>query len=123
MSVPLWRGPTEGRVRILSPYRLRATRVAHLFGAGLQDGSSRRRRRRSAARPRAAAGARAPGAAATRPAEERYLFHACVSQPEQRLYLSYQAADDEGGEAPRSPFVDEVCDPRPGPTRWPARTR
>ena len=39
VRVPLWRGPTEGRVRILSPYRLRATRVAHLFVAGLADGS------------------------------------------------------------------------------------
>ena len=59
VRVPLWRGPTEGRVRILSPYRLRATRVSHLFVAGLADGSfPAAARRRSAALRRAPAGAR-----------------------------------------------------------------
>ena len=42
--------------------------------------------------------------------EERYLFHACVSRPTERLYLSWQAADDDGAPAARSPFVDEVLD-------------
>ncbi|HEU4802209.1 MAG TPA: PD-(D/E)XK nuclease family protein [Solirubrobacterales bacterium] len=110
VRVPLWRGPTEGRVRILSPYRLRATRVAHLFVAGLADGSF----------PAAAGGdpllsderRRALGLPArTDPAaEERYLFYTCVAKPERRLHLSYPASDEAGGEAPRSPFVDEVRD-------------
>ncbi len=110
VRVPLWRGPTEGRIRILSPYRLRATRVAHLFVAGLADGSFPAagggdpllgdERRRSLGLP-----------ARTDPAaEERYLFYTCVAKPENSLHLSYPASDDAGGETPRSPFVDEVRD-------------
>jgi ATP-dependent helicase/nuclease subunit B len=110
VRVPLWRGPTEGRVRILSPYRLRATRVSHLFVAGLADGSfpapvggdpllSDERRRALGLRTR------------TDPAaEERYLFYTCVARPERCLHLSYPASDEGGGEAPRSAFVDEVRD-------------
>jgi len=110
VRVPLWRGPTEGRVRILSPYRLRATRVSHLFVAGLADGSF----------PAAAGGdplladerRRALGLPSrTDPAaEERYLFYTCVAKPERRLHLSYPASDESGREAPRSPFVDDVRD-------------
>ncbi len=118
VEVPLWRGPTEGRVRILSPYRLRATRVSHLFVAGLADGSfpaaggadpllSDDRRRALGLHTR------------TDPsAEERYLFYTCVAKPEVGLHLSYPASDDSGAEAPRSPFVDEVRDllaPAPTP--------
>ena len=39
----MWRGPTEGRVRVISPYRARARRVAHLFACSLQDGDFPRR--------------------------------------------------------------------------------
>ena len=74
-----------------------------------------RRRRRSAAR-RAAAGAGLL-ARTDLAAEERYLFYTCVAKLEHRLHLSYPAADEAGGEAPRSPFVDEVRDPRPGADR------
>jgi ATP-dependent helicase/DNAse subunit B len=121
VRVPLWRGPTEGRVRILSPYRLRATRVTHLFVAGLSDGSF------------PAAGAADPLLSDERrrvlglparsdPAdEERYLFHACVSKPERCLHLSYPASDEAGATAPRSAFVDEVRDLlSPPPTPDPA---
>ncbi len=108
--MPLWRGPTEGRVRILSPYRLRATRVDHLFVAGLADGSfpaaggadpllSDDRRRALGLQSRSDPAA-----------EERYLFYACVSKPDSCLHLSYPASDEAGGTAPRSPFVDEVRD-------------
>jgi superfamily I DNA/RNA helicase len=110
VRVPLWRGPTEGRVRILSPYRLRATRVSHLFVAGLADGSFPAtsggdpllsdERRRTIGLP----GRTDPAA------EERYLFYTCVAKPERRLHLSYPASDEAGGEASRSPFVDEVRD-------------
>ena len=125
VRVPLWRGPTEGRVRILSPYRLRATRVSHLFVAGLADGSFPAasggdpllsdERRRALGLPRRTDPA----------AEERYLFYTCVAKPERCLHLSYPASDEAGGEAPRSPFVDEVrdlLDPPPTPRR-PATTR
>jgi ATP-dependent helicase/DNAse subunit B len=121
VRVPLWRGPTEGRVRILSPYRLRATRVTHLFVAGLADGSfpaggggdpllSDERRRVLGLLSRSDPAA-----------EERYLFYACVSKPERCLHLSYPASDEAGGTAPRSAFVDEVRDLlAPAPTPDPA---
>ena len=118
VRVPLWRGPTEGRVRILSPYRLRASRVSHLFVAGLTDGSfpasggsdpllSAERRRLLGAPTR------------SEPAsEERFLFYSCVSRPERSLHLSWSASDESGAVIARSPFVDEVralLDPPPEP--------
>ncbi|HKJ36771.1 MAG TPA: hypothetical protein VKA36_09420, partial [Solirubrobacterales bacterium] len=120
IRVPLWRGPTEGRVRILSPYRLRATRLEHLFVAGLTDGSFPAaggggadpllsdERRRDLALP-----ARRDPAA-----EERYLFYSCISRPTRHLYLSYTGADESGAAVARSPFVDEVralLEPPPTP--------
>ncbi len=118
VRVPLWRGPTEGRVRILSPYRLRATRVADLFVAGLVDGYFPSpgagdpllsdSRRRSLGLP----SRRDPAA------EERYLFYSCVSRPERTLQLSYSSADESGATVARSPFVDEVrslLEPPPDP--------
>jgi ATP-dependent helicase/nuclease subunit B len=118
IRVPLWRGATEGRVRVLSPYRARATRARHLFLASLQDGDF----------PGPATGdpllgderrARLGIAALKRqdPAlEERYLFHACVSRPTERLWLCWCSADEDGRPSARSPFVDDVLDllaPRP----------
>ncbi len=108
VRVPLWRGPTEGRIRILSPYRLRATRVRHLFVAGLIDGSFPARGGSDPLLPdqrRADLGLPSRSDPAQ---EERYLFYSCVSRPEGRLYLSYPASDESGTPVPRSPFVDEV---------------
>ncbi len=108
VRVPLWRGGTEGRIRILSPYRLRATRLEHLFVAGLTDGSFPAR---AAAEPllgddrRGGLGLPARSDPA---AEERYLFYSCVSRPEACVHLSYPASDESGTPLPRSPFVDEV---------------
>lgn len=111
-TVPVWRGPTDGRVRILSPYRLRAGRARHLFVAALGDGEFP-----AAARPDPLLGddrRRALGIPELRrreqPDEERYLFHACVSRPTERLWLSWRSCDDEGTALARSPFVDEVLD-------------
>jgi ATP-dependent helicase/DNAse subunit B len=112
VRVPLWRGPTEGRVRVLSPYRVRAARARHLFLASLQDGEfpgpevidpllgDERRRRLEI-----------PALSRRDPAlEERYLFHACVARPTERLWLSWRSSDEEGHPAGRSPFVDDVLD-------------
>ncbi len=116
VRVPLWRGPTEGRIRILSPYRLRATRVQHLFVAGLSDGSFPARTGGDPLLPddrRADLGLPSRSDPA---AEERYLFYSCVSRPETRLFLSYPVSDESGTPLPRSPFVDEVrslLDPPP----------
>ncbi len=112
LRVPLWRGSTEGRVRVMSPYRARAARARHLFLASLQDGEfpgiraadpllgeERRKRLAIPALVRRDAAE-----------EERYLFHACVSRPTERLWLSWRSSDEDGRPAPRSPFVDDVLD-------------
>jgi ATP-dependent helicase/DNAse subunit B len=111
-SVPIWRGPASGRVRIMSPYRARAARARVMFIAALQDGdfpsaappdpllSEERRRKignRDLRRTEAAE-------------QERYLFFSCVSRPTERLYLSWQSCDEDGTALARSPFIDEVLD-------------
>jgi len=112
-----WSGPVEGRVRIASPYRLRASRFEHAFVASLQDGEFPRRDRGEdpflSEAQRLALGLeprRDPEA------EERYLFHACLALPNRRLFLSYRDSDENGVAEPRSPFLDEVrrlLDPAP----------
>jgi ATP-dependent helicase/DNAse subunit B len=108
MRLPLWRGPATGRVRIASPYRLRAGRFATLFAASLQDGEFPRHRDSGpflTDEQREALGL--PERAET-DAEEAYLFYVCLSLPTHRLYLSYRASDERGEAEPRSPFLDEV---------------
>jgi ATP-dependent helicase/DNAse subunit B len=108
LRVPMWRGPTEGRVRVISPYRARARRVAHLFVCSLQDGDFPRR---DTGGPLLSDDARAALALPPRKRaeiEDRYLFSVCLSRPKERLWLSWKSADDEGSAASRSPFVDET---------------
>jgi ATP-dependent helicase/DNAse subunit B len=108
LTMRSWSGPAEGRVRIASPYDLRASRFRHLFVASLQDGEFPRHRADGpflSDEQRAALGL--PERAETE-AEERYLFHVCLSRPTERLYLSYRTSDEAGGAEPRSPFIDEV---------------
>ena len=111
-TVRSWQGSTEGRVRIVSPYRVRAGRARHVFLAAMQEGSfpgrgeadpilgeeSRKRIGNPALRRQ------------EQEQEERYLFHVCVSRPVERLTLSWRSSDDEGRPTPRSPFVDELLD-------------
>ncbi len=124
VRVALWRGPTEGRVRVLSPYRVRAARARHLFVASLQDGDfpggdaadpllgdERRARLELRALQR-----RDPVL------EERYLFHACASRPTERLWLSWRSSDEDGHPSARSPFIDDVLD-RLAPTPQEAERR
>jgi ATP-dependent helicase/DNAse subunit B len=113
-----WSGPVEGRVRIASPYRLRASRFEHAFVASLQDGEFPRRDRGEdpflSETQRLSLGLeprRDPAA------EERYLFHACLALPSRRLFLSYRDSDENGVAEPRSPFVDDIrrlLEPPPG---------
>lgn len=121
VRVPLWSGGTEGRVRILSPYRLRATRLRHLFVAGLADGAFPTR---APADPLLSSERRATLGLPARSdpaAEERFLFYSCVSLPSERLHLSYPASDESGTPKPRSPYVDEVRSLLlPPPSRDPA---
>ncbi len=112
-----WSGPVEGRVRIASPYRLRASRFDYALVASLQDGEFPRRDRDEdpflAEAQRLALGLeprRDPEE------EERYLFHACLALPSRRLFLSYRESDEDGAAEPRSPFLDDVrrmLDPPP----------
>jgi ATP-dependent helicase/DNAse subunit B len=108
LDVPMWRGPTEGRVRVISPYRARARRVAHMFVCSMQDGDFPRR---DTGGPLLSDDSRRALALPERKqaeVEDRYLFSVCLSRPKQRLWLSWRNADDEGGATSRSPYVDEV---------------
>ena len=105
----VWSGPVEGRVRIASPYRLRAGRFDHVLVGSLQDGEFPRRDRGGdpflAEAQREALGLdprRDPEA------EERYLFGVCLALPRRRLFLSYRDSDEGGGAEARSPLLDEV---------------
>lgn len=111
-TVRAWVGPAESRVRIVSPYRVRAAAATHLFCCGLQEGVFPGP---GGGDPLLGEGARARlGIPALRRSEqadeERYLFHLCASRPVERLYLSWHSSDEDGHPAPRSPFVDEVLD-------------
>jgi RecB family exonuclease len=108
VRVPLWTGSTQGRVRILSPYRLRATRLRHLFVAALSDGSFPARVPGDPLLADDRRGALGLTPRTDQAAEERFLFYSCVSLPDECLHLSYPASDEAGVPTPRSAFVDEV---------------
>jgi len=105
----VWSGPVEGRVRIASPYRLRAGRFDHVFVGSLQDGEFPRRDRggdpflSEAQRDSLGLDPRRDSEA-----EERYLFGVCLALPRRRLFLSYRDSDENGGAEARSPLLDEV---------------
>jgi ATP-dependent helicase/DNAse subunit B len=117
LRLRLWSGPVEGRVRIASPYRLRAARFDHVVVASLQDGEFPRRDR--GGDPFLSDSQRATLGLEPRrdvDAEERYLFHACLALPRKRLFLSWRDSDENGVAEARSPLLDEVrrlLDPPP----------
>ena len=107
--------PGPGAVTIAEPLALRARRVRILFVCCLQEGVF----------PAAARAepffsdvereqiAESSGLRLRRRDElgaERYLFYAAVSRPEERLYLSWHEAGDDGDQRVRSFFVSDVCD-------------
>ena len=108
LTMPSWRGPTEGRLRIADPYRLRASRFRAVFAASLQDGEFPRHGTEGtflSDDQRAAVGL--PKRAET-DEEERYLFGVCLALPTERLFLSYRTSDEAGGAEARSPFLADV---------------
>ncbi|MDX6663082.1 MAG: hypothetical protein QOG09_1184 [Solirubrobacterales bacterium] len=108
LRVPLSEGPPDGRVRVTSPYRVRAAFVSHLFVASLQEGEFPRPDR---GEPLLSDEQRASLGLAGRvdpAAEERYLFYVCLSRPTERLYLCWRGADEEGVALAPSPFLDDV---------------
>jgi RecB family exonuclease len=105
----VWSGPVEGRVRIASPYRLRAGRFDHVVVGSLQDGEFPRRDR--GADPFLSESQRQTLGLDPRrdsEAEERYLFHACLALPRRSLTLSYRDSDEDGAATARSPLLDDV---------------
>jgi ATP-dependent helicase/DNAse subunit B len=110
ITVRQHQGTASGRVRVLSPYRLRARRVQHLFICSLQDGEFPRRDPTSPLVPEDRRGELGLPLHSEPEDEERYLFAICLSRPELGLALSWRETDDEGHPASRSPFVDEVRD-------------
>jgi ATP-dependent helicase/DNAse subunit B len=105
----VWSGPVEGRVRIASPYRLRAGRFDHVLVGSLQDGEFPRRDR--GGDPFLSESQRASLGLDPRrdaEAEERYLFGVCLSLPRRRLFLSYRDSDENGAAEARSPLLDDV---------------
>ena len=144
----VWSGPVEGRVRIASPYRLRAGRFDHVFVGSLQDGEfPRRDRGGDPFLSEAQRGSLGLDPRRDTEAEERYLFGVCLALPRRRLFLSYRDSDESGGAESRSPLLEEVRallapapdgsapdpveeaitrEPRPGGAssrRWPRRPR
>jgi RecB family exonuclease len=105
----VWSGPVEGRVRIASPYQLRAARFDHVLVGSLQDGEFPRRDR--GGDPFLSEAQREPLGLDPRrdsEAEERYLFGVCLALPRRRLFLSYRDSDESGGAEARSPLLDDV---------------
>jgi ATP-dependent helicase/DNAse subunit B len=113
-----WSGPVEGRVRIASPYALRAARFDHVFVGSLQDGEFPRHDR--GGDPFLSDSQRESLGLEPRrnvDAEERYLFHVCLALPRKQLFLSYRYSDENGIAEPCSPLLDDVrrlLDPPPG---------
>ncbi len=108
LEVPLWRGPTDGHVRVTSPYRIRAQRVEHLFVASLQEGEFPRHDPGDAFLSDEQRGALGLPARADPEHEERYLFHICLSRPTSRLHLCWRESDDDGAAIAPSPFLDDL---------------
>jgi RecB family exonuclease len=97
-------------LELMSPYRARARQYRFIFVIGLQEGVFPRARTEDpflAEPERIAAGL--PPRADQRD-EERFLFYTCITRPVRRLHLSYRSSDEEGAEAVRSFFVDDVLE-------------
>ena len=116
LRMPAWSGPAQGRVRIASPYRLRAGRFEHVFVASLQDGEFPRRDGGTPFLSDDQRGQLGLPERAETDAEERYLFYVCLSLPTRGLWLSYRVSDEAGGAEQPSPLIADVrrlLDPPP----------
>jgi ATP-dependent helicase/DNAse subunit B len=106
--------PAPGGVVLADPLAVRARRFRAVFVCGLQDAEFPRRPTPEPFLDDAdrAALARASGIVLPRHedvlARERYLLYACVSRPEEVLFLSFRSSDEEGDPLVASPFLDDV---------------
>ena len=112
LPVAVGERPRPGLVAITDPLAIRARRYRTVVVAGLQEGELPRL---PTPDPFLDDGLRARLQAAGLPlaprdalADERHLFYACVSRPTERLVLAYRTADEEGGLATPSFFLDDV---------------
>jgi ATP-dependent helicase/DNAse subunit B len=105
---------TASGVLLADPLAIRARRFRAVFVCGLQEGELPQR---PTPEPFLDDGARAELAKASglvlprhedTLARERSLFYACVSRPEEALFLSFRTSDEEGGPQQPSPFLDDV---------------
>ncbi|MGH2962941.1 MAG: PD-(D/E)XK nuclease family protein, partial [Solirubrobacterales bacterium] len=110
LEIPLWRGPSDGHVRVTSPYRIRARRVEHLFVASLQEGEFPRHDPGEPLLSDDQRGMLSVPRRAESDDEERYLFYVCLSRPTRRLHLCWRSCDDEGSPAAPSPLLDDIGD-------------
>src|SRR5215218_1971304 len=113
-AVEVRQGDAGEGVLLADPLEIRARRFRAVFVCGLQDGEFPRRpvpepfldddARRGLA---AAAGLRLPLHEDVLD-RERSLFYACVSRPQEVLFLSWRSSDEEGEPLVASPFLDDV---------------
>jgi len=103
-----------GGVLVAAAPAIRARRFRAVFVCGLQDGEFPRR---PSPEPfldddARTSLARASGLVLRRHedvlGEERHLFYACVSRPEEVLFLSFRSSDEDGDPLQPSPFVADV---------------
>ncbi len=101
-------------VLLADPLAIRARRFRAVFVCGLQEGELPQRPvpepfldDHSRAELAKASGLFLPRHEDTLP-RERSLFYACVSRPEEALFLSFRSSDEEGGPQQPSPFLDDV---------------
>jgi ATP-dependent helicase/DNAse subunit B len=113
-AVEVRQGGEGDGVLLADPLEIRARRFRAVFVCGLQDGEFPRRpvpepflddeSRRALS---AAAGLRLPFHEDVLD-RERSLFYACVSRPQEVLFLSWRSSDEEGEPLVASPFLDDV---------------
>jgi hypothetical protein len=101
-------------VLLADPLAIRARRFRALVLCGLQEGELPQRPQPepflddgARAALAVASGLALPRHESTLP-RERSLFYACVSRPEEALFLSFRSSDEEGGPQQASPFLDDV---------------
>jgi ATP-dependent helicase/DNAse subunit B len=113
-AVPVRERPAHGGVVLADPLAVRARRFRAVFVCGLQDAEFPRHPTPEPFLDDAdrAALARASGIVLPRHedvlARERYLLYACVSRPEEVLFLSFRSSDEDGDPLVPSPFLDDV---------------
>ncbi|HEY7074723.1 MAG TPA: PD-(D/E)XK nuclease family protein, partial [Solirubrobacteraceae bacterium] len=113
-QLPVREPAVESAVLVADPLAIRARRFRAVFVCGLQEGVFPRHPEPEPFLDDAAriALARSSGIVLPRHEDvlprERYLLYAAVSRPEEVLFLSFRASDEEGEPVQPSSFVDDV---------------